>query len=131
MARTRKYSVTVASASGTGTGYTPYLSGYLESIEIATGATYTDDAVDITITAEATGEAILTLTDADLTTLPLRKRPRAPTHTTAGVVVEYLDATAVSAVNDRIALSRDRIKIAIAQGGTAKTGTFIIVMSDQ
>jgi len=130
MARTRKFTVTVASASGTGTGYTPYLSGYIESIELLSGATYTDDAVDITITAEATGEDILALTNADLTTLPVRRRPRAATHGADGVAAEYLDATAVSAVNDRIALSRDRVKIAIAQGGTAKTGTFVIVTSD-
>jgi hypothetical protein len=33
-------------------------------------------------------------------------------------------------VNDRIALSRDRVKIAIAQGGNGKTGTFIITVDD-
>lgn len=131
MSRIRAFNVTIPVASGTGTGYTPYLSGYLESIELLAGATYTDDTVDITITADVTGEVILSRTNQDLTTLPVRFRPRAATHGTDGVAAEYVDATAVSAVNDRIALSRDRVKIEIAQGGTAKTGTFRVVVSDQ
>lgn len=131
MAKIRKFSVTVAVASGTGTGYTPYFSGYIESIELLTGATYADDAVDITITAEATGEAILTLTNADLSSLPVRWRPRAATCGTDGVAAEYSGDTNETAVNDRIALSRDRVAIAIAQGGTAKTGTFVVTVSDQ
>jgi len=130
MARIRSFNVTIPVASGAGTGYSPYFSGYIESIELLTGATYTDDQVDITITADVTGESILARTNQDLTTLPLRWRPRAATHGTDGVVAEYVDATAVSAVNDRIALSRDRVKIVIADGGTAKTGTFRVTVSE-
>lgn len=131
MAKIRKFSVTIPVASGTGTGYTPYFSGYIESIELLSGATYTDDAVDITITAEATGEAILTLTNADLTSLPVRRRPRAATCGADGVAAEYSGDTNETAVNDRIALARDRVVIAIAQGGTAKTGTFVVTVSDE
>lgn len=130
MARTRAFNVTIPVASGSGTGYTPYLSGYLESIELLDGATYTDDAVDVTITAEATGESILSVSNVDLSTLPKRWRPRAPTHGTDGVAAEYTGDTDATAVNDRIALARDRVKIVIAQGGTAKTGTFRVVLSD-
>lgn len=122
--KTRKFTVVIPVASGTGTGYTPFVSGYVESIQVT--GDYTAGAVDFTITAEATGETIWTASNL---TLPLTKRPRAPTHSTAGVAAVY--AADGEAVNDRIALARDRVKIAIAQGGTNKTGTFVITIADR
>jgi len=118
----RKFSVTVTTVVATGEGFSAYLSGYIESIEYVK----TDYAagVDFTITSEATGEAILALTDQDSSVI---MRPRAATHSTAGVAAIYAES---SPVNDRIALSRDRVKIAIAQGGNGKTGTFIITVDD-
>ena len=35
-----------------------------------------------------------------------------------------------TAVTRRVALSRDRVKIVLAQGGNATTGTFIITVDD-
>jgi hypothetical protein len=127
MARTRKFTV-VATSNGSqvGTHYTPYLSGFIESIQYVK-VDYTN-GVDFTITADVTGEAILSLTDQNSSIV---KRPRAATHGTDGVAAEYLDATAVSAVNDRIALSRDRVKIVLAQAGANKTGTFVVTVSDR
>ncbi len=48
----------------------------------------------------------------------------------SNVGVAALYASGGTAVNDRIALGRDRVKIAIAQGGNAKSGAFHIVVAD-
>lgn len=122
----RKFTVVPVTGTATATAYSPYLSGYIESIEyVKAGSNPYADGVDFTITAEATGEAILSLTDQNSSVV---KRPRAATHSTAGVAAVY--ASGGTAVNDRIALSRDRVKIAIAQGGNGKTGTFIVTIDD-
>lgn len=122
----RKFTVTPVTGTATATAYSPYLSGFIESIEyVKAGSGGYSDGVDLTVTAEATGEAILSLTDMNASVV---KRPRAPTHSTAGVASVY--ASGGTAVNDRIALARDRVKIAIAQGGNGKTGTFVITVDD-
>lgn len=121
----RKHTVTVVSnGSSVGTGYTPYVSGFIESIQYIK-ADYAN-GVDFTITAEATGEAIWSATDQNTATTV---RPRAATHSTAGVASLY--AGSGTAVNDRIALGRDRVKIAIAQAGATKTGAFVVTVSDR
>lgn len=120
----RKFTVDVTTASdGTATAYSPYLSGYIESVQYV--KTDFADGVDFTITSEATGETIWTESDVNSAVI---KHPRAATHSTAGVAALY--AAGGTAVNDRIALGRDRVKIAIAQGGNAKTGSFVIAVDD-
>lgn len=127
MARSRKFTVTATSdGSQVGTHYTPYLSGYVESVQYvkADSGGYTD-GVDFTITADVTGENIWTDTNINASEVV---RPRAATCTTAGVASLY--AALGEAVNDRIALSRDRVKIVLAQAGASKTGTFVITIAD-
>lgn len=120
----RKFTVPVTTAAdGTATAYSPYLSGYVESIQYV--KTDFANGVDFTITADETGEAILSLTDQNTA---VTVRPRATTHSTAGVAAVY--ASGGTAVNDRIALGRDRVKIVIAQGGNAKSGAFVITVDD-
>lgn len=129
MSRSRKFTV-VATSNGSqvGTAYTPYLSGFIESIQyVKDGTTPYTNGVDFTVTAEATGEAIWSGTDVNASTIV---RPRAPTHGTDGVAALYQDATDGTAVNDRIALARDRVKIVLAQAGASKTGTFVVTVSD-
>jgi len=122
----RKFTVDVPTVVATGEAYSPYLSGFIESIQyIKDGSNAYSDGVDFTITAEATGETIWTEADVNAAVI---KHPRAPTHSTAGVASLY--AGSGTAVNDRIALGRDRVKIAIAQGGNAKTGRFVITVED-
>jgi TPP-dependent pyruvate/acetoin dehydrogenase alpha subunit len=48
--------------------------------------------------------------------------PRQATHSKVGVASLY--AAAGTAVQARVALANDRIKIVLAQGGATKTGTF-------
>lgn len=121
----RKFTFSVATETATGTGYSPYFSGYIESIEyVKDGSNGYADGVDMTITADATGETLLSLTDQNSSVV---KRPRTATHNTAGVAAT-LDGTRPAL--DRIALSRDRVKVAIAQGGNGKTGTFVVTVDD-
>lgn len=128
MANTRKFTVVAASdGSQVGTHYTPYVSGYIESVQyVKDGTTPYTDGVDFTITVDATGENIWTDTNINASEVV---RPRADTHTTAGVAALY--AADGTAVTDRIAISRDRVKIVLAQAGASKTGTFIITVADK
>jgi hypothetical protein len=57
---------------------------------------------------------------------PRLPAPRQATHSTAGAAALY--AAAGTAVNDKIALANDRIKIVIASGGNTKTGVFHFVI---
>lgn len=123
----RKFTVPVLTdGSQNATVYTPYLSGYIESVEyVKDGTTPFTDGVDFTITAEATGENIWTDTNINASEVV---RPRAPTHTQAGVAAVF--ASAGSPVLDRIALGRDRVKIVIGSGGAAKLGSFVVTVDD-
>lgn len=124
MAKTRKFTIPVVSnGSGAATVYSPWLSGFIESVQYV--KTDYADTADFTITADVTGENIWT--DTNITASEV-VRARAATHTTAGVAALY---AASGAVNDRIALSRDRVKIVLAQGGDTKTGTFVVTVSDE
>jgi len=120
----RKFEVNITTAAdGSATAYSPFLSGYLHQIQYVK-----DDfanGVDFTITAEDTGETLWTESDVNSAVI---KAPRQATHSTAGVAALY--AGAGTAVNDRIALCRDRVKIVIAQGGNAKVGKFVIKVDD-
>ena len=120
----RKFNIDLTTnGSGAATGYSPYFSGYIQSIQYV--KTDFANGVDFTITADETGDAILSLTDQNTATIV---RPRAPTHSTAGVAALY--AGSGTAVNDRIALGRDRVKVVIAQGGDTKTGRVIVTVDD-
>lgn len=118
----RRFEVTaVTDGSGNATVYSPYLSGFIHQIEYV--KTDYADGVDFTITAEATGETIWTQSDVNAAVV---KAPRQATHSTAGVAALY--ASGGTAINERIALGRDRVKIVIGSGGATKTGKFIILV---
>ena len=116
----RKVKVTVTTdGSGAATAYTPRVAGKVFAASyVKPGAGNYDNGVDFTITAEATGETIWTESDVNATK---HCKPRAATHTTAGVAAT-LDGTV--AALEPVALASDRIKIVIAQGGASKVGTF-------
>lgn len=121
----RRYAIAVTTASdGSATAYSPYLSGYIQDIQYV--KTDFADGVDFTITAEAYGRTLWAENDVNAAAI---RAPRQPTHTTAGVASLY--ASGGTAVNDKIALSRDRVKVVIASGGTTKTGTFIVMVDDR
>lgn len=108
-------------ASGDATEYSPVLSGKLISFRYVK-----DDfanGVDFTITAEDTGE---TLWAEENVNASATRYPRAATASTAGAASLY--AALGTAVNDRIGLSQDRVKIVVASGGNATSGTFHITI---
>lgn len=108
-------------ASGDATEYSPVLSGKLISFRYVK-----DDfanGVDFTITAEDTGE---TLWAEENVNASATRYPRAATASTAGAASLY--ASGGTAVNDRIGLSQDRVKIVVASGGNATSGTFHITI---
>jgi hypothetical protein len=120
----RKFVVPVTTAAdGSATAYSPYLSGYLHQIQYV--KTDFVDGVDFTITADATTETLWSESNVNAAAI---RAPRQATHSTAGAAALY--ASGGTAVNDRIALSRDRVKIVIAQGGNVKTGSFTILVDD-
>jgi len=117
-----RHTVTVTTnADGDGTGYTPPVTGRIvsivyEKVDFANG-------VDVTITAEATGETIWAEENVNAST---KRAPRQATHSTAGVAALY--AAAGQPVLDEIVVANDRIKVVVAQGGNVKSGKFHVIM---
>jgi len=108
-------------ADGSATAYSEVCTGKLSTIRYV--ATDFANGVGFTITAEATGETLWTEAAVNASAT---RAPRQATHSTAGVAALF--AAAGTAVNDKIALANDRIKIVIAAGGNAKSGTFHVVL---
>lgn len=101
--------------------YTPVLNGHLHSIRYVK-----DDfanGVDFIVTVEGTGE---TVWSEESVNASATRYPRAPTHSTAGVAALY--AAGEPGVLDRIAISQDRLKIVVADGGTETSGTLHITV---
>lgn len=118
----KRFAVSVTTASdGTATAYSPRLSGKIHQIEYV--KTDFADGVDFTIEGEATGVDLWAESNVNASAV---RAPRQPTHSQAGVA--SLFAAGGTAVQDRVALAHDRVKITIAQGGATKTGTFHILV---
>jgi hypothetical protein len=117
-----RHEVTIAvSAGGAGTGYTPVVTGFIRAIVYVPDATIPyDTGFDAVITCDVSGLAIDTITNGGTGALNLY--PRAATTTIANAASLY--AAGGTAVNDRIPVANERVKIVIAQGGTSKTGLF-------
>jgi len=115
-----KVSLTTA-ADGTVIGYTPRIAGKIHQIEYV--KTDIASGVDFTITGEATGINLWTESDVNASAV---RAPRQPSHTQAGGAALY--ASGGVGVLVPIALANDRVKISIAQGGNAKSGTFHVLV---
>jgi hypothetical protein len=118
-----KLTITVA-ADGSATAYSPRLSGLLYAIHYVPDVTIPfDNTADFAITSEATGQSLVARTNVAAAFVA---NPRTPTSDAAGTASLY--AAGGTAIQDRIALGNDRVKIVIAQGGNAKKGAFHIVV---
>jgi hypothetical protein len=82
---------------------------------LATGAV-------VTITGEETGLPILTVTG--IGTVAATFAPRQPTHSQAGAA--NLFASGGTAVDDRIAIAGERLKVTVSGGGVSKAGTISV-----
>lgn len=118
----RRFKVTITTAAdGSATAYTPRIAGKIHSVQYV--KTDFADGVDLTITAEATGESILSKSDVNASAVFY---PRAATHAQDGSAALY--ASGGVGVLDKIALASDRVKIVVASGGNAKTGAIHILV---
>lgn len=117
----RRFTVPVTvDADGDAEVYSSRLSGKLCQIRYVKDD-YAD-GVDFVITSEETGETLWAEDDVNASA---SRSPRAATHTTAGAAALY---AGTGAVNSKIGLDTDRVKIVIADGGVSTTGTFIIIV---
>lgn len=108
--------------SGNAEVYTPSVTGRVISIRYV--KTNFTNGVDFTITSENTGQTIWTDTNIDASETVA---PRQATHDTAGNASLY-DTVSNEPVEDYIYLALDRVKIVIASGGSATTGTFHVTI---
>lgn len=121
-----RHEVAVKTASGVGTGYTRVVSGRILAIRYVkdpAGTAYAD-GVDFTITSEMTGANIWTEVNVNASKTVY---PRAQVHSLAGVVLIY-DSVGAQPVAEPPVVALDRVKIAVAEGGDAKTGTFHVLI---
>lgn len=123
MSYARRLTVPVTTAAdGSATAYSDAIAhGTLSQIRYV--KTDFANGVDFNITLEATGETLWAEDNVDAS---VTRAPRQATHSTAGVASLY--AGGGTAVQDRVAIANDRIKIVIANGGDTKTGTFHFVL---
>ena len=107
-------------ASGDVTGYAPSSTGRVLGIRYV--KTDFDNGVGFTITAEATGQAILTLTNQNSSG---SFYPRVPVQDDAGADAT-LDGT--RKMREPVVIVNDRVKIVVASGGNAKTGAVHVLI---
>ncbi len=118
----QRYTV-VAAVDGTGdfTGFTPNVNGMVHAIEYVK-----DDyanGVDFIITTEETTQNVWVESDVNASKTVA---PRQPTHSTVGVASLY--AGSGEPVETTIAVTNERIKIVVDEGGVSKTGTFHVII---
>lgn len=112
-------------ASGDAVGYTPVVTGRIQTIVYtANGSTPFDNTADFTITVESTAEAVLSASNVSA---GFTKAPRQATHDVAGAASLY--AAGGEPVEGHIVVARDRIKIVVAQGGDTKIGQFAVILN--
>lgn len=121
MMRLERIDITT-NGSGAFTGYTQRVSGKVHQLRYVPG-TALDTGADFTVTGETTGVAILTA--ADIGTSAVTWQPRQPT-VAVGDASASLYAGSGEPVEDRVAVAVERIKLVVAQGGSAKTGTLYV-----
>lgn len=109
-------------ANGTATAYSANTyNGNIQSIAYV--KTDFADGVGFTITTENTGQTVWAQSNVNASAT---KAPRQTIHDTAGGIIQHGGAAPL--LTDHIQLVDERLKIVIAQGGDAKTGTFQFVV---
>lgn len=122
MSFAKRLSVVVTTdSSGDGTGYVDVDYGLLSQIRYVKNDFA--NGVDFAITVEGTGEGLWTQSDVNASAT---KAPRQATHGVDGAAALF--ASGGTAIQDKIAIVQDRIKVVVAQGGDTKTGTFHFVL---
>jgi hypothetical protein len=119
---------TVYLPSSTGSDLSPLTGSIINLQYVHSGSTATElsTAGDVTVTAEATGQAIYSTTEIGGASLTLA--PRQPTHGLTGTQLTYGTTVATGLPSVPIVLANDRVKIVVANGGSAKVGSFRITV---
>ena len=113
----------VTDADGAFTGYSPNVTGRVLGIRVTVpGSGGIEATSDITITAEDTGEAILTLTNQNGSG---SFYPRSQVH---GITGTGLTMDGTRLLVEPLTLVNDRIKVVVAQGGNAKAATIRFII---
>lgn len=116
--------VVTTAADGSGVGYTPVINGRIQSVRYVKAVSGGfSDGVDVDVTGDVTG---IVLWDEDNVNASATRAPRQATHSTAGVAALYAGGGA--AVLDHVWIAGERVKIAVANGGDTKTGTFYVTI---
>ena len=111
--------------SGDATGYTGVVDGLIQAIRyVADGTNPYANTADFTITTETSGQAVLTATNVAASATYM---PRAATVDVSNAASLY--AAGGAAVNDRIPVGAERVKIVIVQGGATKSGRFYVYLA--
>lgn len=105
----------ITDASGDATSFTAVVNGFLRAISYDGGF---DATADLTITSDAHGQSLLTVTNQAASAITWH--PRQATHDILGVASLY--AAAGEPVESDIPIAGDRIKVVVAQGGNVTTG---------
>ena len=117
-----RHSITLTTAAdGSATVYSPHVTGRVLGIRVVVGTL--DTGTDLTITAEATGEAIMTVANVAANT---SYYPRVGVNAASDGAAATLDGTRL--MRDYVYLANDRVKIIAAQGGNVTTGTVIVII---
>jgi len=108
--------------AGAFTGFTPLVQGLVWQVAYIPGASPIDTAGDLDITGEESGVVIAN--HDNIGTAAFTKAYRQATHDILGAA--SLFAAAGEPVETPVAVANERIKLVIANGAAAKTGTFHI-----
>lgn len=112
-------------ASGAATGYTPVITGKIVNVIYTPSATVAfDNTADITVTLEATSQAVLSQSNVSAA---FNKAPRQAAHDEAGAALLY--AAGGKPLVDHIYAAKDRVKVVVAEGGNTKSGVVTIVVA--
>lgn len=132
MSYARSVAVAVTTdASGDVTAYSAPVNGRILTVVYTPHAsTPLDTGADVTVTTEDTAQSVWA--ESNIGTSALSRAPRQATHATDGTASLY--AGAGEPVEDYIWAAGDngpsgeRIKVVVAQGGNAKSGTFTFIV---
>lgn len=120
----QRHRVELTTATGGGaTGYTPVTRGRVLAIHYL--KTDFASTADLTITGERFAEAILAVTNVNVSTSWM---PRRATVTTAGVAALSATGGTGAPVLEPVPVADDRIKVVVAQGGNTKSGVVEVIV---
>jgi len=121
---TKRETVEITTAAdGTGIGYTSVVNGRILSVQYVkpTSGGFAD-GVDIDVTTDVTNQQIWSEDDVNASAIKL---PRQAVHSTAGVAAAYAENYPIL---EPVFAAEERVKIAIASGGSGGKGTFHITI---